>query len=397
MKFVIAPDSFKGSISAEDFCHVAEKVIAEIMPDPDVMSMPLADGGEGTMACILSVLEGWKEKIQVTGAFLGGKKWVEVGFVNESREAATSTAKTAVSTNLKSAPKTAIIESAEAMGLPSVGDRKNPALTTTYGVGEMIAFAIESGAKKIILTLGGSSTNDCGSGMLAALGASFCDKEGRAFVPTGGTLRDVAFCDFTALKKKLSDIEIVAMCDVNNPLCGELGCSAVYGPQKGADEEMVSLLDSGCRHFAQLVEAVVGKDYSSFPGAGAAGGLGFACIACMGGTLQSGIETILDLYGFEAAAGKADYIITGEGHFDEQSLMGKTIGGILKKARLARAGSAKPVLPVVVFCGKAGPISGAAFPELSIHEISKGQDLEYAMAHGKENLERELTAWLRSL
>ena len=378
MRIVIVPDSFKGSMSAKEFCDAAEYGIRKCLPDTEIIKMPIADGGEGTLDCILSVLGGNVDELSVTSAFLGEKRTVRVGFVDSG--------------------KTAIIESAEAMGLPSVGERKNPTLTTTFGVGEMIEYALGRGAKKLILTLGGSSTNDCGAGMMAALGAKFYGADGKSFVPTGGTLCKVSSCDFSAMREKLTGVEIVAMCDVNNPLCGENGCSVVYAPQKGADAEMVALLDSGCRHFADVVvncnakKGVSAQDFSEFPGAGAAGGLGFACVACMGGTLRSGIDTILDLYGFEAAAGNADYVVTGEGRFDEQSLMGKAIGGILKRTRL----------PVAVFCGKNALSSSESdkavenavmYPNLSVYEISTGQTLDYAMTHAVQNLEAATEKW----
>ncbi len=386
MKIVIVPDSFKGSMSAKEFCDAAERGIRKVMPEAEIVKMPIADGGEGTMDCILSAKKGFVESVNVTGAFLGEKRDVRVGFLDDG--------------------KTAVIESAEAMGLPSVGERKNPALTTTFGVGEMIAFAVEKGAKKIVLTLGGSSTNDVGAGMLCALGALFYNDKGDAFVPTGGTLRDVASCDLSGLRKKLSGVEIVAMCDVNNPLCGENGCSAVYAPQKGADSAMVAFLDSGCRHFADVIAAsnakngVSAQDFSEYPGAGAAGGLGFACVACMSGTLKSGIETMLGLYNFEAAAGEADYVITGEGRFDAQSLMGKTIGGILAKTREAAkpkvvtgcAPSDCAPIPVIVFCGQ-NAASEIPSPELSVYEISTGQELSYAMSHATQNLELAVEKW----
>ena len=376
MRIVIVPDSFKGSMSAKEFCDAAERGIRKSLPDAEIIKMPIADGGEGTLECMMSVLSGKVDELFVTSAFLSEKRAVRVGFVDSG--------------------KTAIIESSEAMGLPSVGERKNPMLTTTFGVGEMIQYALEQGAKKLILTLGGSSTNDCGTGMMAALGAKFYGADGKSFVPTGGTLRDVASCDFSAMREKLAGVEIVAMCDVNNPLCGENGCSAVYAPQKGADAEMVALLDSGCRHFADVV-ANCAQDFSEFPGAGAAGGLGFACVACMGGTLRSGIDTILGLYGFMAAAGKADFVITGEGRFDAQSLMGKTVGGVVAKTRDAAAAYGRGTIPVVVFCGKSAVSTTVTYPELSIYEISAGQELSYAMSHATENLEREAALWAQQI
>ena len=387
MRIVIVPDSFKGSMSAKSFCDAAERGIRKRLPDAEIVKMPIADGGEGTMDCILSVVSGSTDALAVTGAFAGEKRTVRVGFVDSGR--------------------TAVIETAEAMGLPSVGERKNPLLTTTFGVGEMILYALERGAKKLILTLGGSSTNDCGAGMMAAMGAKFYGADGKSFEPTGGTLCKVNTCDFSKMHERLCGVEIVAMCDVNNPLCGENGCSAVYAPQKGADSAMVALLDSGCRHFADVVagcnakNGVSAQDFSEFPGAGAAGGLGFACVACMNGVLRSGIDTILDLYNFEAAAGNADFVVTGEGRFDEQSLMGKAIGGILKKTREIALVARRKNIPVVVFCGKnaAGSTEGvgenaARYPDLSVFEISTGQPLDYAMKHAVQNLEVATEKWV---
>ena len=388
MRIIIVPDSFKGSLTAKEFCDAAERGIRKCLPNADIVKMPIADGGEGTMDCILSVVSGYTERLDVTGAFLGEKRTVRVGFVDGG--------------------KTAVIETAEAMGLPSVGERKNPLLTTTYGVGEMISYALDRGAKKLILTLGGSSTNDCGAGMMAAMGAKFCCADGNSFVPTGGNLCKVSSCDLSVLWERLSGIEIVAMCDVKNPLCGENGCSAVYAPQKGADSEMVTFLDSGCRHFAGIVAScnakngILAQDFSKFPGAGAAGGLGFACVACMHGSLRSGIDTVLDLYGFEAAAGTADYVITGEGRFDAQSLMGKAIGGILEKTRdvvrVCGRDSERRIVPVVVFCGKNAFLgaekSDAKYPELSVYEISTGQPFDYAMTHAAQNLEAATEKWV---
>ncbi|MCQ2593363.1 MAG: glycerate kinase [Treponema sp.] len=413
MKFIIAPDSFKGSISAKEFCKIAEKTILAAKKDAQVISMPLADGGEGSLECINAALQGTVSEITVTGPFFNTETLAKIGFYENG--------------------KTAVIESAMAMGLPLTGNKKNPELTTTYGVGQMIGFAIKAGAEKIIMALGGSSTNDCGAGMLCALGAVFRDNNGKEFIPTGGTLKDVSSADFSLLKKNIAPqgkkVSFVAMCDVTNPLCGENGCSAVFGPQKGADSSMVARLDKGCRHFSQIVQNHLlancnfqpEKQQISFaevPGAGAAGGLGFACVSALEGILKSGIETILQLYNFVSALQNCDYIITGEGKFDSQSLMGKTIGGILnqleKTQKLSEStapngnnASAKDksfsslsesTVPLIIFCGKNQAPENTIFKTpLEIIEISTGYQLEYSIEHGAQLLEQAMKKWLEKI
>lgn len=356
MKILIAPDSFKGSISAVDFCKVCESSIKKILPDAEIDLMPVADGGEGTLECIKKSVDCKIYRCYVQNS-LYDEIEAEVAFMDKG--------------------KTALIESAIANGLPAIKGRENPEITSTYGVGQMVAFAVDNGAKKIILTLGGSSTNDCGLGLLAALGGCFYNKEGISFVPTGGTLKDVEEIDLSMMYPRLQGAKFEAMCDVKNPLCGKNGCSYVFGPQKGADEEMVKRLDEGCAHIASLFNKMCTTDFSKAEGAGAAGGLGFSVVAGLNGTLKSGIDTVLDLCSFEERIAGCDLIITGEGSFDSQSVMGKVIGGISK-----RCGK----VPVAVFCG-VNKFSGK-LPEniVSVNEISKGQNLEYAMSHAKENL-----------
>lgn len=362
MKFLIAPDSFKGSLSAVEFCQIAEKTIKRIMPDAQVDIMPVADGGEGTLECLQSALD-----CKIVKCFVQNSLYEEevslVGFIDNG--------------------KTAIIEAAQSNGLPQIKGRENPELTSTYGVGQLVAFACDLGARKIILTLGGSSTNDCGLGLLAALGGCFYNKEGISFVPTGGTLKDVEEIDLSMMYPRLQGASFEALCDVDNPLYGENGCSAVFGPQKGADAEMVKRLDEGCRHVASLFNKMRTTDFALEKGAGAAGGLGFCVLAGLNGQLKSGIDTVLTLCNFEERAKDSDFIITGEGSFDKQSTMGKTIGGILN-----RSGDR----PVVVFCGKSDGSNVDGIKE--VVEISKGQELDYAIAHAKENLEKAIEEFL---
>lgn len=358
MKILIAPDSFKGSLSAVKFCEIAERTIKSVLPDAVIDCMPVADGGEGTLDCLHAALNCQIVKCYVQNS-LYEEEVSSVAFIDNG--------------------KTAIIEAAQSNGLPQIKGRENPEETSTYGVGQLIAFACDLGARKIIVTLGGSSTNDCGLGMLAALGGCFYNKEGISFVPTGGTLKDVEEIDLTMMYPRLQGASFEALCDVKNPLCGENGCSAVFGPQKGADAEMVKRLDSGCQHIADLFNKMRTTDFSLVEGVGAAGGLGFAVLAGLNGQLKSGIDTVLSLCDFDNRVKDCDLIITGEGSFDKQSAMGKTIGGILK-----RAGG----VPVVVFCGKSDGSSADGIKD--VVEISKGQSLEDAIKNVEQNLEKAL-------
>ena len=364
MKILIAPNSFKGSLSAVRFCEIAEKTIKSILPDAEIDCMPVADGGEGTLECLQSAMD-----CKIVKCFVQNSLYEEevslVGFIDNG--------------------KTAIIEAAQSNGLPQIKGRENPEETSTYGVGQLVAFACDLGARKIILTLGGSSTNDCGLGLLAALGGCFYNKDGVSFVPTGGTLTEVQEIDLSMMYPRLQGASFEALCDVDNPLYGENGCSAVFGPQKGADPEMVKRLDEGCRHISKLFNKMRTTDFALEKGAGAAGGLGFCVLAGLNGKLKSGIDTILSLCEFEKRSSDCDLIITGEGSFDRQSAMGKTVGGIIK-----RAGK----VPVVVFCGKS---EGSAVDGIKdVVEISKGLELEEAIKNTEQNLEKAIKEYFKN-
>lgn len=371
MKILLAPDSFKGSLTAAQFCAAFKKGVTNVDENVAFDFLPIADGGEGTLNCLLTAMNGKVCECTVQNS-LYEEVVVPIGFFDDGR--------------------TAVIEAAYANGLPQIKGRENPGITSTYGVGQMIAKAVDLGAKKIILTLGGSSTNDCGLGMLAALGACFYNKNGVSFVPTGATLQDIVDIDLSMIYPRLIGAHFEAMCDVKNPLCGENGCSYVYGPQKGADVALVQQMDKGCRHVAELFKKMRNVDFSVAEGAGAAGGLGFAVLAALNGKLKSGIETVLDLCQFDARLSDCDYVITGEGSFDFQSLMGKAIGGIV--TRVARA---KRNVPVVVFCGRKGKLEKMPEKLNDVIEISKGQKLEYALSHAKENLETAAELWYKSI
>ena len=308
-KIILIPDSFKGTVTAGEFCEIAEKAIKKHIPDCNILSLPLADGGEGTTDCFLR-MDGYK-KVELT---------VKNAFMEDKR------AYYAVNGN------TAVMEMAMAASLPDAKGREDPSLTTTYGVGQMILHAVKNGAEKIIIGLGGSSTNDAGTGMAAALGVKFYDSDGDSFIPAGGTLDRISAFDASQAQENLGGVQLLAMCDIDNPLYGENGAAYIFAPQKGADKEMVKVLDNNLRHIAALSENILGKDYHSLKGAGAAGGMGFGVCAFLGGSLKPGVNLILDEIEFDREKTDADLIITGEGRIDSQSLSGKAVLGIARRA-----------------------------------------------------------------
>lgn len=359
MKILIAPDSFKGSLSAIEFCKITEEKLKNLFFNAEIISLPIADGGEGSLDCILSAKNGKKVECHVQNSLYEDID-VPVGFLENGR--------------------TAIIDSSLSNGIAQIVGRENPEITSSYGVGQMIAFAVDYGAKNIILTLGGSSTNDCGLGLLAALGACFYNKNGISFVPTGGTLCDVVDFDFSQMYPRLIGAKFTALCDVENHLCGETGASKIFAKQKGADEKMIENLEKGCIHIKNLFQKKLGQDFSMEKGSGAAGGLGFAVIAGLKGNLKSGIKSVLDICDFNQKLENCDFIITGEGSFDKQSFMGKSIGEIINRAKN---------VPVLVFCGK--KTDDFELPKnVSVYEISKNQTLDFAISHAKQNLQNAI-------
>ncbi|WP_298031845.1 glycerate kinase [uncultured Dysosmobacter sp.] len=330
-KCIVISDSFKGTLSSLEICGIARETVAEVFPDCQVVPVPVADGGEGTVACFVEAIGAEPVTADVTGPY--GEP-VQAVYARKG--------------NL------AVIEMAAAAGLPMVGQRKDPESTTTYGVGLLIRHAVESGCQEILLGLGGSATNDGGCGAAAALGVRFLDDDGREFVPVGKTLGRVAHIDVTAAKALLAGTNVTAMCDVENPLCGPSGASSVFGPQKGADPEMVKRLDQGLASLAAVIRRDLGLDLAGCPGAGAAGGMGAGCMAFFSGTLKSGIEAVLDIVGFDSLLEEADLVITGEGRIDSQSVHGKVISGI------ARRTSPRNV-PLVAIVGCIDPSAEAAY------------------------------------
>ena len=325
-KVILMPDSFKGTMSSSEICAIMKERILEHFPDCQVESIPVADGGEGTVDCFLEAMEGQKVIHSASGPFLENMKSFYA---------------------VVDGGNTAIIEMASTAGLPMVAGYEDPRYTTTFGVGQLIRKAIKDGCKKIVVGLGGSCTNDMGAGAAAGAGAKFYDAEGIQFIPTGATLSKIAKIDLTGLKESIGDAEIIAMCDIDNPLYGETGAAYVFAPQKGADAEMVKLLDENLRAGAAAVKRELGVDGADIPGAGAAGGMGAGMVAFFGATLKPGIETVLDTVGFENIAKDADFIFSGEGKIDSQSLRGKVVIGIAQRAK-------KIGVPVIAVVGDIG-------------------------------------------
>lgn len=320
-KIIVISDSFKGTLSSSDICSIAEEVIPSVFPDCDTVSLPVADGGEGTVECVLKSTASEPVSVRVNGAFMGEDC-------------------TAVYARMG---KRAVIEMASAAGLPSVEGRKDPSATTTYGVGQLIRHAIENGCTELFLGLGGSATNDGGCGCAAAMGTVFTDENGKSFIPTGGTLGKIRGIDASETKKLLKGVSVTVMSDVQNPLYGPRGAAYVFAPQKGADEETVRMLDAGLRNMAEAVKKELGCDIADVPGAGAAGGMGGGMLAFFGAQIVSGIEALLRMNDFDARAESADLVITGEGKLDSQSVDGKVISGIAQHTK--RLG--KPLIAIV--------------------------------------------------
>ena len=321
-KILLVPDSFKGTLSSRQVCQVMAGQLRRFFPQAQVKSIPVADGGEGSVEAFLAAAGGERRTRTVTGPF-GEPVEAFYGILGDGR--------------------TAVIEMAACAGLPLTEGRLNPERATTYGVGELLLAAKEAGCTKAILGLGGSCTNDGGVGAAAALGAKFTRADGTAFVPTGGTLGEIAALDVSPVAQALQGMELTAMCDIDNPLYGEAGAAAVFAPQKGADAAMVARLDAGLRHLGQVSARCLGRDFSHLPGAGAAGGLGFGMAAFCGAQLRMGIDAVLDAVGFDSLLPGTDVVFTGEGKIDSQSARGKVVSGVAARCRKAGV----PVVAVV--------------------------------------------------
>ena len=359
--FILVPDSFKGTLSAIEVCNIMKSSIKNLYKDANIISVPVADGGEGTVDAFLYALGGEKKSIWVSDAFNEQKILAHYAMLKDN---------------------IAVIEMAACAGLPLVKNRLEPDKTTTFGVGELIIDAINSGAKKIILGLGGSATNDGGCGMASALGVKFKDEQDQEFIPTGGTLSQIYKIDMNNIYSKIKDVEFISMCDVDNPLCGKLGASAVFAPQKGADEDMVKLLDEGLAHLAKIIKRDLHIEVKDIKGAGAAGGLGAGSIAFLQSKLTKGIDVILDTIKFDELVSKADIVFTGEGKFDSQSLHGKVVMGVANRSQ-------KYKTPVIVVTGAIGENIQEAYNKgiTAIFSINK-EPMEFSKSalKSKENM-----------
>jgi glycerate kinase len=314
MKIVIAPDSFKENLTSLQVAAAIEQGIRRVIPKARCIKVPMADGGEGTVQSLVDATGGRIRKCKVRGP-MGGDVTARYGLLGDG--------------------KTAVIEMAEASGLPLVPRaERNPLLASTYGTGQLLLDAIRRGAKHIIIGIGGSSTNDGGAGMAQALGVRFLDASGRVLdgPAAGGMLDSIARIDTAAMSADLRDITISVACDVDNPLCGRRGASAVFGPQKGATPDMVEKLDGNLKHFAALIKRDLRVDVARRPGAGAAGGLGAGLMAFTGATLKRGVDLVIDATRLDKYMKGADLAITGEGRVDFQTAFGKTPAGVAAAA-----------------------------------------------------------------
>lgn len=330
MKIVLAPDSFKDSLTAPAVCEAMTKGIFSVLPEADILKIPLADGGEGTVRAMVAATGGTLKAVRVTGP-LGEKIEAHYGLLGDG--------------------KTAVIEMAAASGLELVPQHKrNPRFTTTFGTGELICDALSCGADRIVIGIGGSATTDGGCGMAQALGVRFFDGPGKQMLEpmTGEMMGRVARIDLSGLNPRLSHAEIRVACDVGNPLLGPEGAARVFGPQKGASPADVESLEQNMAAVFDTIEPVTGRQVRMEPGAGAAGGLGAGLMAFLGAKLESGITLVLDILDFQESIKDADLILTGEGRVDFQTVFGKTVAGV--------AGAAKRQnIPVIVLAGSVGP------------------------------------------
>jgi len=353
MKIVIAPDSFKDSLDAAGVAHAIAAGLAEALPEAELVECPMADGGEGTMEAIVAASHGQLRRQTVRGP-LGQNVEAGWGWLAESR--------------------TAIIEMAQASGIQLVpSGQRDACRSSTWGTGELMAAALAAGAERIVLAIGGSATNDGGSGMLRALGLRLLDPDDQPLEQGGLALARLARIDASDFDPRLAEVQIEVAADVDNPLCGPNGASAIFGPQKGANPEQVQALDQALRHFADHCAQLLGEDVREFPGCGAAGGMGFAAKAFMGAQFRPGVEVVAELAGLDALVQGADLVITGEGRFDAQTLRGKTPMGVARVAK--RHG-----VPVVVLAGTLGE----GYQQLHAHGI----DAAFALASGPMSLQQ---------
>lgn len=355
MKVVIAPDSFKESLTAAEVAEAIARGWSAVYPQAEISLKPMADGGEGTVDAVLAAAGGERRELQVQGP-LGQSVSAHWGLLRDN---------------------TAVIEMAAASGLHWVPrDQRDATVTSSFGTGELIRAALDAGVERIILGLGGSATNDCGAGLMQALGVRFLDADDRELAPGGAALINLAQIDLSNLDARVLKVQFDIAADVDNPLVGPRGASAVFGPQKGASPDQVQSLDAALQRMSRIVTSTLGEDFSAIPGVGAAGGLGFAAKAFLKARFRPGVELVAELSGLATALQGADLAITGEGRLDAQTLHGKTPIGV---ARLAKAAG----VPVVVLAGSLG--------EDYQRTYTGGIDAAFSLTPGPMDLEQALT------
>lgn len=362
MKIVIAPDSFKESLTAMQVAEAIEQGFRQIYPHADYLKLPMADGGEGTVESMVAATEGKIIPVTVTGP-LGLPVDAFFGLTGEG--------------------DTAIIEMAAASGLHLVlPEKRNPLLTGTFGTGELILAALDRGARKIIIGIGGSATNDGGAGMMQALGAKLCDVQGNEIGAGGAALAELSTLDLSLLDARLAECDILVACDVDNPLCGKYGASAVFGPQKGATSEQVQQLDAALMHYGNLIERVSGKGVINVAGAGAAGGMGASLSGLLNARLQPGVAIVTEALRLAEAVQGADMVITGEGRIDSQTIHGKTPIGV---ARVAKRYN----VPVIALAGGMTADYGVVHQhglDAVFSVLNRVQTLPEAMEQARDNI-----------
>ncbi|WP_163654744.1 glycerate kinase [Listeria sp. PSOL-1] len=363
-KFVLAPDSFKESLASDKVCHAMKTGIERVFPNAEIVELPMADGGEGTTKALVHATNGKWVKQEVTGP-LGEKVSACYGILGDG--------------------STAIIEMAEASGLTLLAkEKRNPLLTTTFGTGELILAALKQPIDKIIIAIGGSATNDGGSGMAEALGVKFFDKNHQLLKKMNGKLlQEIDSIDPSALPSRLQQVDVLVASDVTNPLYGENGASYIFGPQKGATKQMILQLDRGLKHYAAKIQAQLNIDVSHIPGSGAAGGLGAGLLAFTNAKIENGIDLVIHFNHLKQHLQNADYCFTGEGHIDEQTRYGKTAYGVAKTAKKAN-------VPVIALAGAISPGYEMLYKEgiQAIFSITpRALSLEEALQTAEKNIE----------
>ena len=364
MKIIIAPDSFKESMTAKEACEAIEKGMKIALPNAEFIKVPMADGGEGTTQSLVDATEGKMYFVETTGP-LGEKVKSKFGILGNG--------------------EIAVLEMASTSGLELVPrEKRNPMITTTYGTGELIKKAMDMGAKTILIGIGGSATNDGGAGMIQALGGKLLDENGKQISFGGGELSKIKKIDLSELDSRIKNIKFIAACDVQNPLTGETGAANVFGRQKGATEEMVKILDNNLKHYAELIRKDVKVDVENIPGAGAAGGLGAGLMAFLNAELRKGIDIVVEYSKLEEKIKGADFVITGEGSIDSQTRFGKTPYGVVSVAK-------KHGVPNITLAGNVSKdieiLYDYGFD--AIFSIMQGVDnLDNALKNGKVNLEK---------